>query len=774
MNNLLNFKSFFKFLSRNKAYTAIDIFGLSVSLMFVILIAVYTWQELSTDRFQEKGDRVCILANENFVGSAYRLAQHVKDRYPEVEKICPMAFFERMPAEVGDKRLNADVGLVDSTFFDMFSFRLKNASPHEALSARNYAVISETFAHTAFGGQDPMGQTIHLNDSVVVTVSGVMENSRNSVIPDFDVAIRIDNVKYFNPSMDREDLGNAGSAYLFFQLTAPGALDSKCEEMATWFKSFFWLYQRDFVHKVRFIPLNELYFYDVNTMQLRHGDWKFVMVLMSVGILILIFALINYINLTVAQTAFRAKEMATRRLLGSGRPELFLRLMMESTLLSLGSFLIGLLLAFAALPTANTLLQTKIDLVGAITPVSLLVCVLLILLLGFISGLLPAIIISNSKPIDVVRGSFRTRTKMVFSKFFITFQNVITITLIAVSITMIVQSFHLIHAPLGYRTENIMDIEVAQLDSMQVVTLANELTALPEIKRIAFSQGTPFNRGDNLSGTYDGHTMSFQIIVAEESFSEMLDMQILRDNHTSGGRAYFLNEEAFKQLGIPEDSPSFVYNDRTITIAGKIKDFQLRNITYGKNPVMLGLVKREDIRDYWNLLVEVQGDPYEARRKVETIYKRLTRLDFEGKYIDQQIEESFASQKRISKIVSIFAGIAILISLLGLLAMSTYFIQQRSSEVAVRKVFGSTNRQILLKLVLAFLNYVGIAFVIAVPLIWYFMNKWLSDYSYRISLSPLIFIAAGLFCLLISFATVFWQSYRAANMNPVESFRNKQ
>lgn len=773
MNNLLNFKSFFKFLGRNKAYTAIDIFGLSISLMFVILIAVYTWQELSTDRFHEKGDRVCLLANERITGSAYRLAQRIKDRYPEVEKICPMAFFYQMPAEIGDKRLNANLGLADSTFFDMFSFPLKNTTSHEALSARNYAVISETFARTAFEGKDPMGQTLHLNDSVVVTVNGVMKDIKNSAIPDFDVLLRIDNVKYFNSGMDDENLRNAGSAYLFFQLTAPGALDSKCEEMAQWFKSFFWLYEKGFVRKAWFIPLNELYFADADTLELRHGDWKFVIVLMSVGILILIFAIINYINLTMAQTAFRAKEMATRRLLGSSRQELFFRLMMESTLLSLGSFVLGLLLAFAALPTANTLLQTKIDLVGAITPVSLLICLALIVLLGFVSGLLPAIVISNSKPIDVVRGTFRTRTKMVFSKFFITFQNVITITLIAVSLTMILQSNHLIHAPLGYHTENIIDIEVSRLDKMQATTLASELENLSEVKRVVFSQGTPFNRGNNWSGTYDGHTISFQMITAEPAFSEMLDIQVLQDNHISGD-AYFLNEEAFKQLGIPDDMPSFVYNGQTIRIAGKIKDFQLRNILTGKTPFLLKMNKREEMNSYWNLLVEVQGDPYEARQKIEKIYTRLTRLDFEGKYFDQQVEESFASQKRVSKIVSIFAGIAILISLLGLLAMSTYFIQQRSSEVAVRKVFGSTSGQILRKLVLTFLNYVGIAFVIAVPLIWYFMNKWLSDYSYRISLSPLIFIAAGLFCLLISFVTVFWQSRRAANTNPVESFRNRQ
>lgn len=772
MNNLLNFKSFFKFLSRNKAYTAIDVFGLSVSLMFVILIAVYTVQELSTDKFQEKGDRICLLTNENYGGSAYRLAQHVKDRYPEVEKICPTAFFPRTPINIGEKKMNANILLADSTFFDMFSFELPEGNRQQALATRNYAVISETFAHAVFEGRNPIGESIQINDTIQVTVNGVMKDIKNSLIPGSDMLIRIDNVKCFNDSMDSEGFHNAGSACLFFQLPNARALDSKLEDMATWFKTFFWQYKDGFVEKVDFIPLNELYFSSMPTPFLKQGDWKFVMVLMSVGILILLFAVINYINLTVAQTGFRAKEMATRRLLGSNRSELFARLMLESTFLSFVSFGLGLLLAFAVQPAANTLLETQIDLMEAISPLTVLIALALILFLGGISGLLPAIIISNAKPIDVVRGTFRTKTKMVFSKFFITFQNAITIVLIAASITMVAQSYHLIHAPLGYNTTNIMDVGVMSLEKSQSVTFANEVKSLPGVKRVALAEGTPFNRGNNWSGTYEGKTISFQIFSGDQTFYDMLGIKMLRDNQVTSNDAVYLNQQAFKEMGFSEDTPSFEYSSNTFMIAGTVQDFQLGNITMDKCPVMMRIKKTEDISP-WNVLIEVEGDPYAATNKVKEVYERLTRLDFDGKFIDQQIQESFASQKRMTKIVSIFAAIAILISLLGLLAMSTYFIQQRAQEVAVRKVFGSTNGEILLKLVRTFLNYVVIAFFLSIPFIWYFMKKWLSDYSYRIELSPFIFIAAGLFCLVISFVTVFFQSYWAANANPVNSVKDK-
>lgn len=212
----------------------------------------------------------------------------------------------------------------------------------------------------------------------------------------------------------------------------------------------------------------------------------------------------------------------------------------------------------------------------------------------------------------------------------------------------------------------------------------------------------------------------------------------------------------------------------TQPLAGIVRDFQLRNILQQNSPMFIILKDNpKDLEDKpWNILVEVSGDPYVARQKVADTFKQVTGMDFTGKFMDEQVEESFAVQERTLTIVVIFAFIAILISLLGLLAMSTYFIQQRSSEIAVRKVFGSTDIQVLVRLVKAFLTYVAIAFIIAIPLIWHFMNGWLVDYSYRITLSPWIFVVSGLFCLLVSFVTVFIQSYQAATTNPVENIKD--
>lgn len=771
MNNLLNIKSFFKFLSRNKIYTLINIVGLSLSLMFVILIAVYVKQELSVDKFQENADRIYILANEEFAGSAYRLAYRIQDRYPEIEKVCPVVpGWTKRPIQVGDRSYNADLLFADSTFFGMFSFPLIEGTKDAVMQSRNYAVVSESFVNRVFPDVDPIGQSIFLNDSVNVTVSGIMKDIKYSAIPYADILVRIDNIKYFNSSMDSETFNNAGSCVNFLLEREGADLHAKADDMVAFFKEIFWMYRNGIYKQVKFIPFKSYYFSDIPSSGLEQGDRRFVLILLSVGILILIFAIINYINLTVAQAGFRAKEMSIRRLNGASRGELFMRLIMESTLITFMSFLIGLLLAMAVVPFANDLLQTRLYLDESITLGSGLLALGVILLTGVLSGVLPASIISNSKPIDVVRGEFRQKTKMRFSKVFITFQNVITIMMIAASITMIMQVNHLIKAPLGYNSINLMDIETFG-SKEKLITLGNELTQLSSVKRVAYTQGTPFSRGNNHTMQYKekNKNISFQSIVSDQTFFDMLGLEIIRDNNR-GTDGCYLSEQAIRELEIGEDAETFPFYDQQIPIAGILKDFHLYNITRKQDPIIYQIKKLEAIFP-WNLIVEVQGDPFVAYNEIKEVYEKLSGLEFTGKYFDQQIQESFEAQKRTSKIVSIFAIIAIVISLLGLVAMSTYFILQRSREIAVRKVFGSSSLQILKRLVFTFLNYVLIAFVIATPIIWYAMNKWLSDYDYRIELSPLIFIAAGLFCLLISFAAVVVQSYYAANGNPVKRLK---
>ncbi|MDR2806229.1 MAG: ABC transporter permease [Dysgonamonadaceae bacterium] len=257
MSSLFHLGTFFAFLKKNKAYTFIDIFGLAVSLMFVILIAVYTVQELSTDRFQKNAERIYILGSEEELGGAFRIADRIRDRYPEIEKVCPVIpYDEKKSAYIGENKLKVERLLfVDTTFFSLFSFKLHGADPGQVLSAKNYAVVSKSFARKAFGDANPLGQTINLGDSILVTVNGVMDDIKNSVIPYCDIVVRIDNIKYFNSSMDSQTFDNAGGAYLFVQEKAGTDLTAKVGDMESYFKEIFWIYQRGICHSVTFTPL---------------------------------------------------------------------------------------------------------------------------------------------------------------------------------------------------------------------------------------------------------------------------------------------------------------------------------------------------------------------------------------------------------------------------------------------------------------------------------------------------------------------------------------
>lgn len=775
MNNLLNIKSFLKFLNRNKAYTAIDIFGLSVSLMFVILIVVYTVQELSVDKSHKDIERIFVLSNDRGVASALPIAYRLQERYPEIEQVCPV-ITNNVSIQIvkrNDKKLSARPILVDSCFFNFFSFKLLEGDKNRVLENKNNVVLSKTFANKLFGTDDPMGENILIGDSSSYLVSGIMEDIENSSLPNADILFRVERAPEYNSSISMDNPGNAGSTVPFIKMKPGADLRPKIPDILSYFKEMFWIYKQGMAEKVGLVPLSDLYFFGMDEFgSVNSGNKRFVVILLSVGILILIFAIFNYINLTVAQAGQRAKEMATRRLLGSSRKELFLRLMEESTLLTIISFGVGWLLAYAVVPYVNDLLQTRIDLGATFTFVWGIAAAILILLIGILSGLLPAVLISSVKPIDIVRGTFRRQTKMVFSKVFITFQNAITIAMITASIVMILQSYHLINASLGYHTKNILEVSNNFANNSDRNAAIDEFGRHSFVKRVGLVAGMPLSGSNNTSSDYEGKFMGFQQFVMDSVAFNILGYEIIRDNNLAES-SWYLTEKAMQAMELLLDAPNFSWNKNATPIAGIVRDFQQGNITDETRPAMLRIDNRNNLYP-WSILVEVEGNPYTAYKKIGETYDKVSGgLGFNATYLDEQVQKSFDSEVRTTKIVSIFAGIAILISMLGLLAMSTYFIQQRSQEVAIRKVFGADNRGVLFRLTSSFLMYVGIAFIVVTPIVWYFINQWLSDYSYRITLNPLIFIAAGLFCLLISFVTVFFQSYRAANANPVDSIANK-
>lgn len=791
----LNLRSFFVFLGRNKLYTAINIFGLSLSLMFVVLIANYTTRQLTVDNYHSKADRIRIISSEKYPGSGYYLQKYLLDRYPEIESTCAVGVsgwssneFEDL--QIGTQKLSATAIYADSTFLKMFDFPLAAGDREQALASKDNVILSESFAARAFGTFNPLGQVIRIGEDSLgnprpFVVSAVIRDVENSAIPNRDLILRAERLTELNGSND-EHMSNSGAVVTYLLVREGADLEAKIPDMLAYFKEMYWPYKGNVSQQVLLTPLKDYYFSPLAPDGfLNSGSWSFVLILIAVGLVILFFAVINYINLTVAQTGFRAKEMATRRLLGSSRGEVMVKLILESMLMCAAAFGVALLLAVAVEPYASQLLEYPIDVLGDMQAITIGAYVGLVVLLGVLAGLAPAIVISRFKPLDVMNGTFRRRTKTVYSNALIALQNLITVVLLAASLTITLQIRHLISAPLGYHTADILNVPTDSFkDYGEIQQFRDALRREPFVEAVGMGCGTPIDRGNNNTMTYGPDRMvSFQIFICDSVYFRMLGFQKLRDNHVEKG--YLLNQYAFNELGVDQDAPVFKLgpnHEYEQTIAGTVADFQVGSALDKATSVMM-----RDVGDFdrffkdgkyngdwpWNILIQVRGDHAVAYSRIRTIYEGIVSVNnFQGQYFDEQIATEYAAQQRLLRIVGVFTLIAVLISALGLLAMSTYYIQQKQQEVAVRKVFGSTRAEVLSRLVGHFMRLVAVAFVIALPVSWYVLSRWLEDYSVRIALSPLIFLAAGAFAFAVALVVVFWQSRRAANANPVESIKN--
>ncbi len=788
-------RSYFVFLSRNKGYTAINVFGLSVSLMFVILIGVYSWQEFSIDRQHRKADRIYMIGTTftdegvTLKGSHHALLRHFRQSYPEVEQTCGFVVGKMRLSNSG-QFYNATVLRTDSTFFSMFDFPLLQGDRNTCLKGKNNAVVTQSMARRMFGTDDVLGREIVWNDSVRFHVTGV--------VPDFDNTIVNSNVgmiidfswgKSFNAGdMDEyfPRAVNFSGSSIFVQVR-PGTRMMGREKEFTKFVNGFWpTFNGDAFHcQVCLIPLNKLYFTrgESGNDNLRQGNSKLVNILFGVGLVILVFAIMNYVNLTVAQSGYRSREMATRRLFGSSRGGVMQKLILESTMLCLLSLCMGVGLALAFAPAAGRLLDVPMQMHVLARPAVIALMLGFALAVGVLSGVIPAYVMSKARPIEVVRGTFRRRTKMVLSKVFITLQNAVTIVMLACSLIMTAQMLHLAKAPLGFRTDNLICLYQGQVfGSKDFPVFLDRLRQLPGVKRVVPSKGAPQDGGNNIIVLGKDVKTSYQLFIGEPEFLNIYGLTLKTDRHVAHRPVVYLSEAALgplkmkatdSHLSAEYQKISFSGFPKDAAFGGVLNDFHLRNITDKTSGSKLVCIQ-DKVEWPWSVTIQVEGDPVDAYREVSRIYKEVfhEELDQRHPFVSEITQEDFEDEIRTSRIVSLFAFIAIVISLLGLVAMSTYFIQQRRREIALRKVFGSTGRQIRARLIRSFLVYVGVAFVVAVPVVWYFMSQWISQYSYRITWWPFVPLA-GAIVLLISFCAVAVQSHVAANENPVKNIKQE-
>ncbi len=774
-------KSFWNFLKKNKLYGAINILGLTISMAFVLLLAAYVQRQLSTDSFQENADRIFVVANEHSLTMGYWLDKHLKNNFPEIEKGCCVAnMASAAPFHIdgaGGELVYGQMMSADSTFFDIFSYELAAGNKADWHLSWDRCMISEEFANAHFGDKDPIGRQLFSEGGEAnLTICGVLKDFGNSVLKTPDVLVRGEMMPKNNSAHD-EYMSNAGAGTCFV-MTYPGAdLGAKKGELLNWLEENFWIYKSN-CDQVRLIPLRDLYFLDEGNLDwngtVQIGNRDFVNLLLAMCLLLLAFAVLNYINMTTALTGFRAKEMATRRLVGADKRGIFLKVIAESTIICGISMLLAILLAEALSPQASRLLEYQVSIFKAVTPVNVLLVLAFIVVLGILAGIVPALLIQRAQPIEIVRGTLRLKTKTVYSKVIIVLQNVVAVVMLVSALTMGLQIRHMITADLGYNTKDILVIENDFGQSGQLRPLLDRLRAETCVEEVGQGNGIPLQGTNNLTMEVGaGNWVSFQQIQGDDQYFQILGLKEKQDNHQ---RAWWLNEYAFKLIGIDESETEYVTSaDGSFPIGGVYYDFKVRPLESAQSAAMIYNWKESPDDNFpWVLVVKTNGDKNVARKKVEAIVDEVFpgRM-FAGTYIEEMIEEGFKDESRVLNIVLIFTLLSILVSALGLFAMSSYYMQQEIRSVSVKKVFGADYSGVLRELVLSFMKMVGVAFVIGVPIAWFIMNRWLSGYGHRIVLHWWIFALAGLVVALIAIISVLYQSIKTARTNPAEALKKE-
>lgn len=793
-------KYFFRFLKNNPLYAVINVVGLALSLMFVILIGDYTYRQFSIDKWHRNHERIYVLGteNRNSLMSWPDCAHSLKDRYPEVEDVCCVYMHngkikheDRVYEEAqGDNAGN--IMLADSNFFRFFDFKMIDGDRETALDSPEKCVVTESLAKALFPDGNALGQPLQIegtryvfvsddngdpyDSSLVYTVSGVIKDldktvflNETAVIANFERAPQVLGYRLRNDLMASGPLGST----LSFLMLRPGAsLEDKIEDLTSYCIESIPVFNFYGNTKAAIIPLDDLMFAPQNTgAGLQTGDKSLLGILLAVVLAILMFAVTNYINLTVANTGFRAKEMATRRLLGSDGLGISLELIGESTLMVFISFIIGGALALLLEDKMAVLFKGKIDILKDINFSTVSVSLLFIVLTGIISGIMPTISLSKYKPIDVVKGSFRYHSKMVLSRIFIILQNVITMTMMTATLTILLQMSHLVKAPLGYNTENIFRVSSDNPEVMR-----NALKSQPFVQEIGSFSGT------SLDGNYcsmstrkdkDNNNLLVYLTTWDKEFIDIMGINLVKDNHLSGDVKY-INEELAGKLSLGDGESEVTWGDgKVMQVAGVFSNFHMTNILDPYQPFMITVKDTDEIEDP-NFMVKTNGDPL-AWKKLCDLIKEVDGstedIDWKVQSIESTIKASLTEEKNAMRIVSIFTGVAVLISILGFIGMSLFFIRQRKKEIGVRRIMGSTTNEVLSLLLTKFCAPLLVSFIFAVPLSWFIMDKWLESFSYRIGLSPWIFIASGAVSLLIAVVSIFFQTLHAAHSNPADAIR---
>ena len=766
-------KSYWKFLSRNKLYTAIVAVGLIVSLAFVILIGSYVRQQWKVAHGAPEWKHYYdVSAYSNGLDVAqYGLASLIKENVPGVDR-ASMLGIGVVDGSLDDTPVKDLMWTVEPDYFAMFPVEWVRGS-EEDLRGGGVA-ISESKACELDDGRDILGRTLN-NYNDTLTIRAVYRDMGMPLIRKETGFLQVKEYK----TMVMQALV-PGTACLISSSMDEDELKPVLEDLFTVHEVSKWSRNSGLAFNGELERLDRMYFSDLNRSGIscfKKGNLSLLKILSAVVLLLLLSAVFNYINLSTALTGRRVKEMGMRAILGASRKEIVWSQLRESLLFTVICMVFALLLAYAFTPLLSHFVDVRNNWGEVLSePFSwewdaTAVCTVLLftVLLGLLAGWIPTRIASSYNLAQVVKGDYRVRNKRVFSKIFIVFQAALAVMLISFALVLERQFSHMIHRPLG---GNVKDLYCqAPVSDAHV----NAVLALPFVAEHGWSVGWP-----GMPGTKSGKPKpnSDEIewtgyIMCDTAAFRMFDFDIVEDFNAPGRSGYWLSETA--SIVPMEDNAWFKGEE----MAGVVKDFALTDAAHVE-PGEMGIVYVSGSTNDKNLILRITGNHADAERKLSELYRKfsLEKNGTEGYphlnyFMEDKLREGLQEAERYLRMIELFMILAVLVSQLGLLAMSAFFAGEKTHDVAVRKVFGGTVEGEVARGVREYMLLVCIACVLAVPVAVWLSERYLQDFNYRISNYGWIFAVAVIISLAIAFGTVLWQTLRAAKTNPAVELKKE-
>ena len=778
-------KSYFRFLSRNKLYTAIEVFGMAIAIAFVVFIGSFVIREYNTDSEIKKQGNIYIGHSERLFFGCATIKEQLEGKFPEVEDMCRMMNTHifgglKMTFQAGDYTDRQKASIVDENFFRFFPFPLEAGTPESVLKEKNSVVISRTFANKVFGKEDPIGKSIKIDvnrNTANLNISGIFSDFKNTIFYSPEIIYRIDLVKDLDSSL----AGNGNGSTVLFIKAADGtdiqSLEDKMENIVRE-EDFLYVYGlfKDFL----LTPFDKISSSTVETTSPFEGlmDASFIKLFTAAGIFLLLFAVLNYISLTVAQTGFRAKEMASRRLLGTQQSGIIARYISESFILTVISFAFALIFVKLISPHLSELIGKEISPLKDMGWMEILFIILLLVVLSVLSGIIPALLVSKYKPIDVVRGNFARTSKMTLGKILIGFQSGVAFITLGLSAVMFIQLKHMTEKPMGYEKENRISIQNA---SKPLDYHIEKLKSLACVEKVGWLQFEPMTLGTSgISFKINGIDQKFDMYYGDQSAFEILGFKVLRKNGEALNQCAWLPESTMRALGLDYDCTQVnLDSGGMFPVCGIIEDYHKGTANSERRGGFLNIAwikemeKEEDFRILRTLVVKVSGDENKAENDIKAFYKSkgFSEDEIVVKTYNKMISDLYYSEQQDLKLIAVFTMLTLLLTILAMFAMSTYYARQHSKEAALKKVMGSSRLQLFIETSSGFIKSVGISIIIALPITWVAVSKWLEGYSYRIDNPVYVYIIAIMVMLLIALLSISWQMIKLMNTNPVKSLK---